>query len=155
SPSVTNLNPSRSCTDRLDNRPVFDGRERGLIDFAFGKAGTFAHQFRRTQQAADMFGSERRLRRGCIRSGRVTEIHDAKSLSRLQVSAERGRSQLRPVDYGAKLDRASLYFFVLERSNDDDSRYARGVMHSRAAAWRIKPWPCAQFLCPILALNSC
>src|SRR5262249_32175474 len=70
--------------DRLDNRFVFGDRERGLIDFAFGKAGTLAHQFRWTQQAADMFGAERRLHCNCIRSGlgrrlgsRLgTEIHE-------------------------------------------------------------------------------
>src|SRR5215813_3849588 len=95
--------------DRLDYRLVFSGGECDLIDLAFGKAGTFAHQFRRAQQAADMFGAERRLRCNCIRSGLRTEIHEANSLSRLQVSAERKRSQLRPVNNRAKLDRATLY----------------------------------------------
>src|SRR5262249_50905047 len=60
------------------------------------------------QQAADMFGAEQRLHCNCIRSGlgrrlgnRLgTEIHEANSLSRLQVSAGRRRSQLQLVGNG-------------------------------------------------------
>src|SRR5262245_24812677 len=75
SPSVTNLKPSRSCMRIASTIELSSTAVSVAIYFAFGKADTFVHQFRGTQQAADMFGAERRLRCDCIRSGLRTEIH--------------------------------------------------------------------------------
>jgi hypothetical protein len=60
--------------DSTANRFIFRGREFGLIDLALGEAGALAHQFRRTQQAANMFSAERRLRPD--RRGLCADIHD-------------------------------------------------------------------------------
>jgi len=52
--------------DGVANGLFFGGRQRSSVDLAFGETGAFAHQFRRTQQAADVLGTEWRLRGDCI-----------------------------------------------------------------------------------------
>jgi hypothetical protein len=47
--------------DDVADRLVRRLRQFGLIDFAARKARALFHQLRRTQQAADMLGAERRL----------------------------------------------------------------------------------------------